>query len=78
MRSLMFGRPSLVDRLSSIQAPTLFVTSLGDSMWPPELARAQVARLPHGRLEVLDGVRHTPPVEAPEATAKLVLDWVAR
>jgi pimeloyl-ACP methyl ester carboxylesterase len=77
MRSVMFGRPSLVERLPSLQTPTLFVTSTADQLWPPELARAHAARLPQGRLEILDGVRHIPPMEAPAATGKLLTDWLA-
>jgi pimeloyl-ACP methyl ester carboxylesterase len=77
MRSVMFGRPSLVERLASVGAPTLFVTSPDDPMWPPALAEAHAKRLGRGRLEILAGARHAPPVEAPDATATLLLTWLA-
>jgi pimeloyl-ACP methyl ester carboxylesterase len=77
MRSIMFGRPSLVERLGAVAAPTLLCTSPGDPMWPPALARTHAERLPHGRLEILEGVRHIPPLEAPAATARLLVSWLA-
>jgi len=39
----------------------------------PQVARAQVAALPHGRLEVFDGLGHFGPLEDPEAVAAAVL-----
>jgi pimeloyl-ACP methyl ester carboxylesterase len=77
MRSVSFNRPSLVERLEALEAPTLFVTAPADALWPPELARAHAARLRNGRIEILDGVRHVPPVEAPDATADLLCGWLA-
>ena len=77
MRSVMFGRPSLVDRLPSIDAPTLFVTTRADALWPPELARVQAGRLQRGRFEVVEGARHAPPLEVPDTMASLLVDWLA-
>jgi pimeloyl-ACP methyl ester carboxylesterase len=76
MRSVMFGRPSLVERLASIEAPTLFITTADDTLWPPSLARAHADRLQRGRLELVEGARHIPPLEAPDTIAELLVDWL--
>ena len=77
MTCLMLGRPSLVDRLSSIEVPTLFVTSPHDPMWLPALAGEHVRHLHAGRLEVMPGTRHVPPLEDPAALGALLSEWLA-
>jgi pimeloyl-ACP methyl ester carboxylesterase len=77
IRSVALGRPSLVERLPSITAPTFLLTSPRDATWPPDLARDQVRHLRRGRLEVLDQVCHVPPMEAPSAVAALLSTWIA-
>lgn len=76
MKALMLGRPSLVDRLSSIQVAALFVTSPRDPMWPPALAREHVRQLRCGRLEVMTQTRHVPSLEDPAACGALLSDWL--
>lgn len=76
MRSVMLGRKSLVDQLPDVRCPTLFVTA-EDPMWTPDIVRAQADKLPDGRVRVMAGVRHLPPLEDPAATAKILGDWLA-
>ena len=78
MRSVALGRPSLLDRLPEVRCPTLFVAADGSTIWPPAAAREQAARLAHGTVEVLPGVGHLPPVEAPTVTAALLTRWLTR
>lgn len=76
MRSVMLGRRSLVERLGRVQVPALFVTATKNAAWPPELAREHAARLPHGRLVLLESARHLPPLEAADVTARLLSSWL--
>lgn len=77
MRSVMLGRPSLVDRLSSIKVPSLFVTTDGDPLWTPEVARLEAARIAGGKLEIISGSRHVPSLENPAALAAVLSTWLA-
>lgn len=74
----IFDRDSVEGRLGQIEAPTLVVTGEHDRPHPPEASRADADRLPNAEFAVLEDVGHTPPEEAPEETARLVLDWLAR
>lgn len=76
MRSIVIGRPSLVERLPSIAAPTLVVATDDDPTWPVDVAAREAARLPRGRFEVVAGARHVPLLEATDATAALLADWL--
>jgi pimeloyl-ACP methyl ester carboxylesterase len=74
----IFDRDDISGRLGRIEAPTLVVTGEHDQPHPPEQGRADAARLPDAEFVELEDVGHTPPEEAPEETARLVLDWLAR
>ena len=75
MRSVMLGRASLVERLSSIRIPTLFATS-GSELWGEAQARDQAAALHDGEVVTLPGVWHLPPLEDPEGTTTLLKRWL--
>lgn len=74
----IFGRDDILERLAQIESPTLVVTGKHDRPHPPKGAHAEVGRLPNAETVVLDDVGHTPPEEAPEETARLILDWIGR
>lgn len=61
-------------QLGRIAAPVLAIAGSHDGATPPELLGQIASGVQHGRLVVLDAVGHLAPVEAPEATANLVLD----
>lgn len=61
-------------QLGRIAAPVLAIAGSHDGATPPELLGQIASGVQHGRQVVLDGVGHLAPVEAPEATANLVLD----
>ncbi|MEZ5145137.1 MAG: alpha/beta hydrolase [Acidimicrobiales bacterium] len=61
---------------STITVPTLVVWGAGDPLFPIEQGR-RTAELLHARFEVLDGVGHLPPAEAPDALADLLVGWRA-
>jgi pimeloyl-ACP methyl ester carboxylesterase len=67
----------LRDRLRRISCPTLVVWGREDHMVPLAHAEAYAEGIPNARLEVLDGVGHSPHLEQPEQTARLVGDFMA-
>lgn len=65
------------DRLAEIGAPLLAVAGADDVATPPDVLGAIASGVPDGRLEVLDGVGHLAPYEAPERVAALLRDHLA-
>lgn len=62
------------DRLGEIGAPVLAVAGAEDAVTPPDGLRMIADGVRDGRLEVLDGVAHLAPAEAPDRVAALVLE----
>jgi len=57
-----------------VTVPTLVVWGEGDPLFPVEQGR-RTAELLHARFEVLAGVGHLPPAEAPDRLAELLVTW---
>ena len=64
------------DRLGAITAPTLVVVGELDEETPPAYSEALAAGIPGARLEVIPGVGHLTPFEAPAALSRLLRDHV--
>jgi 3-oxoadipate enol-lactonase len=64
-------------RLGEIGMPTLVVHGTEDQMLPVSNACAIAARIPHARLEILEGVGHLFWWERPERSAELVAELAA-
>jgi 3-oxoadipate enol-lactonase len=62
--------PSLKD------LPTLVVTGEQDILTPPDSAQRMAAAIPGARLATVPGAGHLPPVEQPEATARVLVDFL--
>lgn len=62
------------DRLGEIGAPVLAVAGAEDAVTPTEGLREIAEGVRSGRLEVLEGVAHLAPAEAPDRVAALVLE----
>jgi pimeloyl-ACP methyl ester carboxylesterase len=76
---LRAGKEDVEARLGEVRAPTLVVMGSRDPDFPDPAAEGEtLAGLLHGRSHVLPGVGHYPQVEAPEATAELILEFLAR
>jgi pimeloyl-ACP methyl ester carboxylesterase len=69
-------REVLLDQLSKLTVPTLILWGESDRIVPVRHARAAVARLVQGRLEVLPDCGHLPQVEKPERVADLLGDFL--
>lgn len=67
-----------VSRLGQIQAPTLVMHGELDAMAPVGLARMLVERIPDAELALVPGAGHAYGLEAPDASAALLLDWYER
>ncbi|MDQ6522762.1 alpha/beta fold hydrolase [Nocardioides sp. LHD-245] len=65
------------DRLAEVGVPLLAVAGADDVATPPDVLGAIASGVPDGRLEVLDGVGHLAPYEAPERVAALLRDHLA-
>ncbi|MDJ0384523.1 alpha/beta hydrolase [Streptomyces sp. G-G2] len=59
------------DRLAGLDLPTLVIFGSRDRRWQPSSAQ-DYRRVPHARIEILDGVGHTPMFEDPDTTGALL------
>jgi pimeloyl-ACP methyl ester carboxylesterase len=66
------ARSSSLDYLPLVEIPTLLVSGERSPTLPPERARHAVSLLRRGRLEILTGVGHFVPMEAPDAVLRLL------
>jgi pimeloyl-ACP methyl ester carboxylesterase len=71
--SISMHRPDLADRLESVRQPVLIVTGTDHHGFTPEQARRAVGVLPSGQLAVIPDTAYLGPLEAPAASADLVL-----
>jgi pimeloyl-ACP methyl ester carboxylesterase len=67
---------SIPDRITGLGLPVLVIFGADDRRWRSASAAAY-RDVPGARVELLPGVGHTPMVEDPPATAKLLLDFAA-
>jgi pimeloyl-ACP methyl ester carboxylesterase len=67
---------SLPDRLATLGLPVLVIFGTDDKRWRSSSAAAYDT-VPGARVELLPGVGHTPMMEDPQATGKLLLDFAA-
>ncbi|MFI0470231.1 alpha/beta fold hydrolase [Saccharopolyspora sp. 5N102] len=59
------------DRLAGLGLPVLVIFGAQDRRWQPSSAQ-DYRRIPHARIEILDGVGHTPMFEDPDTTGALL------
>lgn len=62
----------VTDRLADIAAPVLAIAGADDTPTPPESLQRIASGVKDGRLDVLDGVGHLAPAEAPDRVAALI------
>ncbi|CAL9666283.1 alpha/beta hydrolase [Streptomyces sp. R1] len=65
------------ERLAALTVPVLVLFGADDPRWEPSSAHRYEA-VPDARIEMLPGVGHLPPLEAPGATAELLLGLTAQ
>ncbi|KPL76221.1 alpha/beta fold hydrolase [Levilinea saccharolytica] len=74
----MAERTEMSAFLPQISVPALVIAGLADAIIPVERAREMAASLPDARLVELEGVGHSPMMEAPQATAEALLGLLKR
>jgi len=66
----------LRDALPRIRMPTLLVWGADDALAPPRVGRVLARTLPDARLQLMEGVGHTPMVEAPGRLRALLTPYL--
>ena len=69
---------SHVERLPGLSIPALILCGEHDHAVPPAEGERIARLVPDGRFVLVEGARHLPNVEKPEAFNRLLLDWIAR
>lgn len=77
VRSVLVDRDSTLDALHGVRAPALVVSGKEDTILPSSHSRRIAERLPKARHVEVPGAAHLVPLEAPDASNKLILDFVA-
>jgi pimeloyl-ACP methyl ester carboxylesterase len=70
------GQRSLPDRLTGLGIPLLVIFGADDQRWRSSLASAYLA-VPGAQVELLPGLGHSPILEDPQTTGKLLLDFAS-
>jgi pimeloyl-ACP methyl ester carboxylesterase len=70
------GQRSIPARLTALGVPVLVIFGAADQRWSSSSA-AEYYVVPGARIELLPGVGHTPMLEDPQTTGKLLLDFAA-
>jgi 3-oxoadipate enol-lactonase len=68
--------PDAAHTVELISAPTLVITGAQDDPWVLGASRVLAERIPGARLVLLEGARHHPQEDQPEAFAKALLDFL--
>lgn len=68
----------LTAAVSAVRCPALVVVGENDQATPPEMARDLVERLPHARLQILEGCAHVPPLQAPDRLFALIDHFITK
>jgi 3-oxoadipate enol-lactonase len=71
-------RPGVIDLLPRIAAPTLVVSGAEDVARPPAWAEQVAMAMPNATLWRLDGIGHSPTLEAPDTVIPRLLDHAAQ
>jgi pimeloyl-ACP methyl ester carboxylesterase len=66
-----------VKRLQSLATPVLLIHGGRDRIVSARSARAAADRRPEWTFHLMEEVGHVPQLEEPEATAQIILDWLA-
>jgi pimeloyl-ACP methyl ester carboxylesterase len=70
-----FSQPPIIDRLRDVAVPTLIVNGIHDPSAIQEIADLMAVRIPRVTRVDLD-TGHLPPIEAPEETTRVLLEFV--
>ena len=74
----LLTRPDARETLPSIEVPVLLLSASGDTWSPPHQHASMRDACPNSQLVIVEGAGHMSPVEAPEAVAAALADWLQR
>ena len=74
-RAIM-SRPDQADTLRRTAVPALVICGEEDKLCPLQIHEDMVGLIPGAKLEVVRGAGHLVPLEQPERTNELILDWL--
>jgi 3-oxoadipate enol-lactonase len=66
----------LRDSTAGLRLPVLALAGSDDGSTPPDLVRETAGTIPGARFELIRGAGHIPPVETPEAMARLLTPFL--
>jgi 3-oxoadipate enol-lactonase len=78
VRAVLVNRDSTLDALRNVKAPTLVVSGKEDTILPSLHSLRIAEQLPKARHVEVPGAAHLVPLEAPDASNKLILDFVSK
>ncbi|MDE1917184.1 MAG: alpha/beta fold hydrolase [Sphingomonadales bacterium] len=75
---LVASQEDISEAVARIAVPTLVISGEEDRVDPPAVLRQELmTRLPHARLQILPGIGHLSPLEAPGELADLIRDFIS-
>lgn len=74
----VFDRPSIIDEVGGIRAPTLVMHGTEDVPIPIEIARETARRIPGAELVEIPGAGHSSPIEKAGAVAAAMRTFIDR
>jgi 3-oxoadipate enol-lactonase len=77
VQAVLVDRDSTLDALRYVKAPALVVSGKEDTILPSSHSRRIAEQLPKARHVEVAGAAHLVPLEAPDASNTLILDFVA-
>jgi len=72
----VLARADLRPVLAGVHSPTMIVVGAGDLMTPPALSEELRDGITGAILHVIPDCEHLPPIEAPQALAALMVEWL--
>ncbi len=78
LRAQVNREPAIAAEVGAIKAPTLILFGAQDRIINPSAAQTFHDRIAGSEILLLDGVGHLPMEEAPDATAKVIADFLSR
>jgi pimeloyl-ACP methyl ester carboxylesterase len=75
IQSISLGREDLAARLPLIDIPTMFATGSHHAGFTPDEARAAIAQVQRGRLEIVSDAAYLIPLEQPAQATQMIIDF---
>ncbi len=74
--SKAMGTWDVIDKLGTIQVPTLIIVGSEDIQFPPSASRTLNEKIPNSSLEIVEGSGHEVPIEKPDELNELIEKFI--